>query len=250
MAEGESNATSTQQQEGAGEAKNDAQNAADQKGAQGEGQQQTGTRQGSDGGGDGSGKQGSSDQPVGGNEAGSDTAKADAAATGEGKNKPVVPEKYDLKLSDGSLLDSSTVDKIAAIARERGLSNEDAQKHLAEIETQAMQERNERVTKWNESLKTDADFGGENYTANVQSVQRYAGFLEKQHPELLSVLESTGYVSHPAVAKYLRDMGSRMAEDKHTGKSLGNQEKAPERTADLLYGETTPAPKPASRSAA
>jgi hypothetical protein len=39
----------------------------------------------------------------------------------------VVPEKYDLKLPEASLLDASHVEKLTAFAKERGLSNDEAQ---------------------------------------------------------------------------------------------------------------------------
>jgi hypothetical protein len=158
---------------------------------------------------------------------GAGDSKADSAAKdGAGDKKPV-PEKYDLKLSDGSLLDSGFVDKIAAIAREQGLSNEDAQTRLSEIETQAMQERNERVTAWNEALKSDKDFGGEKYAKSAESVKRYAGYLKAQYPEVLDLLERSGHTSHPAVAKFLRDMGDRMTEDKHDWRAAKAKQKRP-----------------------
>lgn len=153
--------------------------------------------------------------------------------------KSQAPEKYDLKLSDGSLLDQKAVDRISAYAREKGLSNEDAQASLAAIETQAMQDRNANVTAWNEALKTDKDFGGEHYDANLVHVQRYSGFLKKEYPEVAADLERSGYASKPAFAKFLRDMGAKMAEDKHEpGGGKGKGEKKP--LHERLYGKTTP----------
>ena len=52
-----------------------------------------------------------------------------AAAKTEPKKeeKPAVPEKYDLKAPEGSLLAEPMLEKIAAFARERGFSQEQAQ---------------------------------------------------------------------------------------------------------------------------
>src|SRR5688572_20896218 len=46
------------------------------------------------------------------------------------EQKPVVPEKYDLKLPEGSLLEAAQMEKISAYAKEKGLSNEQAQELL------------------------------------------------------------------------------------------------------------------------
>ena len=39
----------------------------------------------------------------------------------------IVPEKYDLKIPDGALITPADVERIATFAKERGLSNEEAQ---------------------------------------------------------------------------------------------------------------------------
>lgn len=221
------------QQQGTGEAKTDAQNAADQKATgNADGQQQTGADDKTQSSGAET-KGTDTKQPAAGDK------KADAGSKDQGSDKSSVPEKYELKLSDGSLLDSKTVDKVAAIARERGLSQEDAQAQLAVIETQTMNDRNERVTEWNESVKADKELGGEHYATTLQSVQRYAGYLKTEYPEVLELLERTGYTSHPAVARFLRDQGNRMAEDKHEqGGGRGKRERPP--LEERLYGKTTP----------
>src|SRR3972149_1235780 len=57
-------------------------------------------------------------------------AVAAAAAPTEEKpvaEKPVVPQKYELKLPEGSQLDQARIDSLSAYAKEKGLSNEQAQ---------------------------------------------------------------------------------------------------------------------------
>lgn len=233
MAEGDTNVQSTHQQDGAGEAKTDAQNAADQKGAQGGGEAGAGDAGGRTDGQPSGAAAGGDGKP--GSKAGADAD--NAAGKGDGGDKKVAPEKYDLKLSDGSLLEPKFVDKIAAIAREQGLSNEDAQAHLAEIEKQAMLERNAQVNEWNEAVKADKELGGANYEKTLKSVQRYAGHLKEHYPELHDLLERSGRASDPVIAKYLRDMGDRMAEDTNQPSGgKGKAKKAP--LEERLYPST------------
>jgi len=168
--------------------------------------------------------------------------KPDAPKPGD-PPKPQAPEKYDLNLLNGSLLDSKTVDRIAANMREQGLSQDDAQARIAAIDKQTMEDRNANVAEWTEAIKADKDLGGKNFETTLKSVQRAGGWIKTERPGLYAILEKTGYASHPDIAWMLNHIGSRMAEDKHEQSGSGNgQKKKPEPQA-VLYGETTPGPK-------
>lgn len=227
------------QDNGTGEAKTDAQNEKDtgtagkivDKAGDG-GKRPAGNDSGGDASADAGADKGGDGKP--------DAAKPDAKTDTDAAPKSAVPEKYDLKLSEGSLLDSRTVDKVAAIARERGLSNEDAQAQLAEIEGTAMKERNAQVDEWNAALKSDKDLGGANYVGTQEAIQRYGTFLKEKYPDVHSMLEKTGYASNPAIAKYLRDRGKRMAEDSHQPGNAGVKPKEKPPIEERLYGKTTP----------
>lgn len=235
MAEEKTNDTSTHQQGGQGEAKTDAQNA-DQKaeGATGTGGDDGVAAEARSKGADGGGAEGKDSAT------GTDAAKADDPTKDKGGDKPQPPEKYDLKLSEGSVLESDAVDQIAAYAKQQGWSQEDAAKHLAAVEERAMQDRNARVEKWNEAVKSDKDLGGKNLAATQANITRFAQKFTPAGSDIRELLERTGYGSHPAVARLMNDIGKAMADDKPGAGGQAHEEKQDERLADQLYGSTTP----------
>jgi hypothetical protein len=127
----------------------------------------------------------------------------------------VVPDKYELKLAEGSLLDQSNVERIAALAKERGLTQEQAQDLLKTEEgavlhfnQQKLQEHlNVRET-WVKEIKTDKDFGGDNFNANLEIAQKV--IREFGGEELMKVLDATGYGSNPDVFKFAVKIGQKL----------------------------------------
>src|SRR5690606_10660949 len=90
---------------------------------------------------------------------------ANASATDNGSDsKPPVPEKYELKLPEGSPLDKAAVEQFEATAKELGLTNEQAQKLIEHnsqllakhVESQ-IQAHTEQVTKWADAVKADPE---------------------------------------------------------------------------------------------
>lgn len=120
----------------------------------------------------------------------------------------VVPENYDLKLSEGSLIDSARVDEIKAYAKENKLTNEEAQKILAQDETavqrflKSEQDAFEsRKAKWIDEIKADKDIGAENAPKAAELTSR---FIQRfGDPEFQKVLETTGLGNHPGLVKML-----------------------------------------------
>lgn len=240
MAEGQDNAdSSTQQPDGAGKAQTDAQNAADQKGAD----KRQGSS-GSDAGSAGNAADGAtSDGKARADGKTGDDGKADADGKADGSDKPKPPEKYDLKLSEGSVLESDVVDQIAAIAREQGWSQEEATERLAAVEAKAMEERNARVAKWEAAINADQDLGGKNLKQTNANLDRFMNkFAPKGTPDgdaFREVLHRTGYGSHPAVVRIASRIGAAMAEDKQQGGDGGKPKPKPPELKEQLYGKTT-----------
>lgn len=131
---------------------------------------------------------------------------------------PKAPDTYTLKLPDGSLLDAAHLERTAAFAKERGLSNEDAQKVLErdhatvvafiEGQKQAMVKKSEE---WVQFSKADKEIGGEAFAKNAELAKRV---LEKYGTESLrKTLDETGYGNHPELLRVFARVGKAMAED-------------------------------------
>lgn len=129
------------------------------------------------------------------------------------------PAEIKLTLPKDSVLQQAQVDKIAAFARERGLSQEVAQ---AALEMQAGQAKEildghvkawgERVAGWEKELRAHKEFGGEKLKEFDQGasevVMKYGG------QEMMKLLNESGYGKHPQVAQFLWNLHKAMRPDK------------------------------------
>lgn len=144
------------------------------------------------------------------------TGKETEAKTTE--QKTVVPEKYDLKLPEGSTLSPAQVDKIAAFAKERGLSNEQAQgvlerEHavLADYVTGQRAEVTKIQDSWLPAVKADKEIGGEAFEQNVTLAARV---LDRYGTaELKKALSDSRYGNHPELVRVFARIGKAMSED-------------------------------------
>lgn len=152
------------------------------------------------------------------------------------------PDKYELKLSDGSRMSQTQVDEIATYAKARGLSQEQAQELLTREETavnswaSAQEQQFEQTKqKWVDELKTDKQYGGDKFNRTVELAKRaFSRFAPESFKELLN---STGLGNHPDLVKTFANIGAIMAEDSLVtgGTRAPTQKKSVE---ELLYGET------------
>ncbi len=126
--------------------------------------------------------------------------------------KKVVPEKYEFKVAENSVLDSRHVEKIAAYAKEQGLSQQEAQELLdGEAEAVAKEVRDLSAEFLNQS-KADKEIGGEAFD---KSVALGNAALEKfATPELRKILDRTGYGNHPEWIRFVARIGKAMESDK------------------------------------
>lgn len=154
---------------------------------------------------------------------------------------PVVPEKYDLKLPDGSPLDPSRVEKIAALAKERGLSNEAAQELLTgehELLAEHVEKQKANLVSqaeaWKAQLAQDPEIGGEKLAENVELAKRVIN--KYGDDQLKKALDDTGLGNYPGLVKLFTKIGREMAPDKLviTDNSGGEKKSIEER----LYGST------------
>ena len=137
----------------------------------------------------------------------------------EGVKPPAAPEKYDLKLPEGSPFDASAIERTAAYARERGLTNDQAQA-LLERESSAVkgfadaQQANLKATMegWVKAAQSDTEIGGANFGANVEMAKR--ALTRYGTDEFRKALEETGLGNHPEVVRTFLRIGKAMAEDR------------------------------------
>lgn len=149
---------------------------------------------------------------------------------------PVVPEKYELALPQGGVLDATDVDAISAIAKDRKWTNEQAQAALQEMHDQQVAQ-NQRFLS---TLTAHPEVGGTNLEAAQLNAQRALdAFLPPDSPEgkeLRLVMNKSGYGNYAPLVVLLSRIGKAMGEDKGLGVQL-SPASAPQRTpAQVLYG--------------
>lgn len=147
---------------------------------------------------------------------------------------PVVPEKYDLKLPEGSPLDASQVEAVSSYAKEQKLSQETAQAIL-DRESKANEVLVRQNTKvWLEELRNDKEFGGNELEANGELAFKAA---EKWFGnEFAALIKKAHLNNHPMLFKGLVRLGKANADDTFVkANSIGGIEKS---EAELFYGTT------------
>lgn len=127
------------------------------------------------------------------------------------ETKPVVPDKYEIKVPEGLQLDAAVLNEYTPIFKELGLTQEAAQK-LVESNLAIQQAAQARqLQAWEGELKADKDFGGKNFEANVAEAQKAVGrFLT---PQDKAFLDQTGLGNHPGLVKMFLRIGKAISED-------------------------------------
>lgn len=152
------------------------------------------------------------------------------------------PEKYELKLPDGAHLDASALERTAAWARERGLSNEQAQAVLefandqaqAWLQSQRAEVQRLAFEEWPTQLQADPEYGGARFNETAEFARR--GFAKFGTPALKQALQETGYGNHPELVKTFARIGRELAEDQIEGGGKGGASSRSK--ADILFGDS------------
>ncbi|QDL30761.1 peptidase [Serratia liquefaciens] len=160
-------------------------------------------------------------------------AEKDLADKAEKDKKPAAPEKYEFAAPEGQELDANALSVFEPIAKELGLTQEQAQK-LVDIYPQIQQQQAEawskQVADWGEQVKADKEIGGDKFNASVGLAQR--ALDQFGNPELREYLQASGLGNHPALVRFCAKVGKSMAEDSFVVPNQGGQRSA----ADILYG--------------
>lgn len=147
-------------------------------------------------------------------------ATADATKTEEVKPAKVVPEQYaDFKLPDGVEPDGELTTEFKGIAKELGLSQEEAQK-VSDVGSKMMQKlatRQQEIGQqlretWDTASKTDKEFGGDAYKANLQVAEKALNSFGT--PELFKLLDESGLRKHPEIIRMFVRAGKAISDDR------------------------------------
>lgn len=158
---------------------------------------------------------------------------------------PKVEIKYELKAPEKSLLPAAHAEKIVSLAKERGLSNEQAQAvydaesaHFKEYVDTAIKAEQEKVTKWKDELVKDPSFAGDKlaeYNAGATELLNKYG-----DPELMKLLQDSGFAYHKSVARFLQKLHNASKPDKIAAPGAppakpGERDNSPEAMASRLF---------------
>jgi hypothetical protein len=136
-------------------------------------------------------------------------------------------------LPQGSTLDQTDIDAVTAIARERGMTNEQAQNVLNEMSTSFASQS----AAFRTELESHAEIGGANLEAAQADMHRALDhFLPKDSPEgkaLRSVMTRTGYGNYAPLALAFARIGRAMKEDRPLSQSPSGGTVLP--TEDVLF---------------
>lgn len=173
---------------------------------------------------------------------GTETDKAnDTSSTKqEGTDKKPVsaaPEKYEFTAGKDQELDKEAVAAFEPVARELGLSNEQAQKIvdvygstiMPQIAKQQEAAWQNQVTEWAETVKADKELGSVESIGNAQKAMDQFGT-----PELKQYLNDSGLGNHPELFRIFSRIGKAMSEDGFVSGSSENARSA----ADVLFGDS------------
>lgn len=182
-------------------------------------------------------------QPNGGNAPGANADGQQAGANADGANpdgtKPAddtgtkAPESYDLQMPEGVQLDTAAAEEFKGIAKEYGLSQEQAQK-VADIGAKMVQRQTEahqaQVQSWVDAVKTDKEIGGDKLNENLAVARKTIDTFGS--PELKQMLNVTGIGNHPEIVKMAYKIGKAISDD---GFVRGGNTSSPRSTADIMY---------------
>jgi len=162
---------------------------------------------------------------------------ADQAAKPD--EKPAVPEKYEFKLPEGTVMDPEGLAAFEPIAKDLGLTQEQAQKlvdlQLA-LNARGAEQAKAAQAQWLTDLKADKELGGPNLPTTAKNVT--SALARFGSPELNQFLDSSGLGNYPALVKAFNRVGAAMAEDKVL--PAGMPPAVRKSTAEIMYDKTPP----------
>ena len=161
-------------------------------------------------------------------------APAGDAKPGEEKGKEGPPEKYEFVAPEGMTLDQAALEAFTPLAKELGLSQENAQK-VVNFEAARVKAQTEAWSKqqetWIAEVKADKEIGGANFNTSIRqantALNKFGG------EKLVAAMQQLGITNHPEMVRAWAAVGKGMAED--TFHQPGSSPGAPRDLAKILY---------------
>jgi hypothetical protein len=142
------------------------------------------------------------------------TASADNPPAAESDAAPAAVEYEPFQLPEGMTADEEILGEFKTLAKEKGLSQEDAQKFVA-IQAKVAEKQQAAVqamkAQWVEASKTDKEFGGDALEENLGVAKRALDTLAT--PQLRQLLNESGLGNHPEVIRHFVRVGKAISED-------------------------------------
>jgi hypothetical protein len=148
----------------------------------------------------------------------------------------VVPSEYQLALQQGTILEASDLADVAAMAKQQGLTQEEAQAALVAYE----QSLRDQSTKFRSELEADTTLGGANLATTQRNVIRALDSLAPastvEGKALRTFLDKSGLGNSLHIVRLLDKVGRGMGEDRPI---LTNapQGSSPVDIVELFYGK-------------
>lgn len=147
---------------------------------------------------------------------------------------------FELVPPKDSILDKSKLDEIASFAKERGLSQEQAQAVLERENNSALSLRSQMAkeienttrVQWPKEVQSDQEIGGAQFKESVELAHRV--IKDFGTPELEELLSKTGIGNHKELVRVFSRIGKAYADDKFV--QPGAMSATKKSAADMLYG--------------
>lgn len=156
----------------------------------------------------------------------------------DAEQKPSTPEvvddKTEFKIPDGMKIDEKKMTSFKTVAKELGLTKEQAQK-LVDLDAENIKNTDKAFQDMKASWKAETmKMLGEN--AEQKLGEAAAAFKQFGDDEFVKLMQETGLENHPAVVRVFRNIGSKIAVDK-TVSATSNGVKSSMTFTEALYGQ-------------
>jgi hypothetical protein len=156
------------------------------------------------------------------------------------------PDAYDFKVPEGFEIDSEVLEQFTGIAKQLGLTQEQAQ-GVVDLQTKLIEKGeatrqealqnalDEQASRWADEIKNDPELGGAKFEETTRVALRAVQAFATDDLRLL--LNESGIGNHPEMVRLFHAIGLAISEDKVV--LPGNAVPPPEqrRAADILFGD-------------
>lgn len=149
-----------------------------------------------------------------------------------------VPESYEFTVPEGVMVLDGAKEAYAEVAKELGLSQEQAQKAFEKLSSKGMEAQRMQLDtmsrQWAEQSTADPEFGGERLQESLKVSKQAMDAFGTQ--ELKNLLNESGLGNHPELIRFMYRAGKAISEDKFVAASSGHAKaKDP---AEVLFGNS------------